>query len=324
MTQVLYSVLELSRGSVWKPSPALPPYLVATPGDPWPAGGDAYVVFTDTSGNQLSQINADSVTADAINFIATPDQVDPIPAGSNFEIFVDTDDGPTKIRYGTVVRREVEFLNSPATQEQSIALQFTDTFPTLGLRSNWVQFGSPIVGANPSLPNSVGPTPILLPGDALAAIRWGQELNSDTNRLKVRLIDHANNLPLLWYSYTNIIVAADARFTTGLMAQFIHSAAEGQTLRLGMLNGDPWNTTYTTPPLTQVVEPNSDYTVYYDSSVDTLNVYAGADLTPIASWQDDLHTVPHGPGYRHFGASFKCSQDNAGIQLSYIAAKDDV
>lgn len=324
MPQTIFSVLELSRGSTWEPSPALPPYLSATPGDPWPFFADAYVVFTDTSGGQLARFDADTVSPDAIRFIVAADQVDVIPAGANFEIFIDGDNGPVKIRYGKVVRREVEYPDSPATQAQTIPLQFTDTFPTLGLRSDWIKFGAPVVQGNGSFPNSVGPAQILLPGSALAAIRWAQELNSDTNRMKVRLLDHASSLPAAWYSYTTVIVAADARLTTGLAAQFIHDSTLGSILRLGTLNGSPYDVEYEAGPVAAVIPPNGDYGVYYDASGDTLGVYAGANTAPIASWTDDQHRTPHGPGYRHFGVSFKCSQLNSGIQLTYISAKDDV
>lgn len=324
MPQVLMSVITLSRGSVWNPSPALPPYLVATPGDPWPADGDAYIVFTDTSGGQLAQIYADTVTAEAINFIAGPDQVDPIPAGANFEIFVVGDDGPVKIRYGIVLRREVQFLDSPATQEQTVALQFTDTFPTLGLRSNWIKFDTPVVHSNGSLPNSVGVDPVLL-GESSAAMRWDQELNSDTVRMKVRLLDLHQTVLGSDFARTCAIVTADQRFTTGLAVEFFSSHQDSlATLRLCTLNGGPTSPTYVTAAVHNVIPDNGDYTVYYDASGDTISVYAGSDTTPIASWNDDLHRAPHGPGYRHFGVSWHNSQSNNGIQLTYIAAKDDV
>jgi hypothetical protein len=318
------SVLELSRGSVWKTHPALPPYLVATPGDPWSDGGSAYVVFTDTSGGQLDRIDADSVTADAITFLADPERVDPIPGGANFEIFIDTDDGPRKIRYGKVIRREVEYPDSPAIQQQSVALQFTDTFPTLGLRSNWIKLlGAPKVLSNAPLPNGVGPAQVLL-GEAKAAMRWDQELNHDTTRMKIRLLDRGNGTLLFDFAHTTAIVAADHRLTTGLAVRFTTSEAEGKVLRLCTLNGGPNNLTYMSAAIPHIIPDNGDYTIYYDASGDSLSVYAGTNTTPLASWTDDVHAIPHGPGYRHFGASWHNTQLNAGIMLTYISAKDDV
>jgi hypothetical protein len=323
MTQVLYSVLELSSGSVWKPHPALPPYLVATPGDPFPDGGDAWVVFTDTSGGTLATIYADSVTADAINFIADPSQVDPIPAGANFEIFVDSDDGPVKIRYGIVNRREVQFLDSPARQQQAVALQFADTFPTLGLRTDWIKIGAPIVHSNQPNPNGVGPAEVTF-GEATAGMRWAQELNSDTVRMKIRLFDWHNAGFPGNFAHCVAIVTADQRMTTGLAVDFSAGAVGGMNLHLCTLNGSPWDVTYRSDAVANTIPTNGDYTIYYDSSSDTLSVYKGNDTTPLVSWEDDVHIAPHGPGYRHFGAGWHNSQQNSGVQLTYIAAKDDV
>ena len=325
MTQTLMSVLELSRGSVFKPHPALPPYLVASPGDPWPAGGSAYVIFTDTAGGQLARIDADSVTAEAINFVAGPDVVDPIPGGANFEIFVDTDDGPDKIRYGKVIRREVEYPDSPAAQQQAVALQFTDAFPTLGLRTNWIKLlGTPKVRANTSLPNGVSPDQVLL-GEASAGMRWDQELNSDTTRMKIRLLDKHQGVLSADFAHFFAIVCADQRLTTGLAVEFFASHQDNvRTVRLCTLNGGPTAVTYETAAIANTIPDNGDYTVYYDESADAFALYSGTGATPIATWADEDHVVPHGPGYRHFGTAWHNSQINDGIELTYIAAKDDV
>lgn len=325
MTQVLYTVLELSRGSVWKTHPGLPPYLVATPGDPWPAGGSAWVVFTDTAGAELARIDADCVDADAIAFVAGPDEVDPIPSGANFEIFVDTDDGPRKIRYGVVVRREVEYFDAPARQQQAAALQFSDTFPTLGLRSNWIKLvGNPKPFANSPLPHGVGLDQVLL-GEAKGAMRWDQELNSDTARMKFRFYSKHNTFLGGDFAHLTAIFAADHRLSTGLAVRLSNSEATGGgALRLCTINGGPLNPQYVTGAQPIPLTDNADYTLYYDSSVDELHVYQGSDTEPFASWGDELHSQPHGPGYRHYGVSWHNSNATDGLRLTYIAAKDDV
>ncbi|AVJ50236.1 minor tail protein [Mycobacterium phage Mendokysei] len=321
--QTLMSVLELSRGSVWKPAPGLPPYLMAAPGQPWPAGSDAWVVFTDTSGSEIARIDADTVTAEQIQFVADSSVVDRIPAGANFELFVGTDDGPVKIRYGRVIRREVEYPDSPARQYQSSALQFTDPFPTLGLRSNWQQvLGRTKVTSLTPLPNGVGPGLVLL-GDARSAIRWDQEMNSDTCRVKVRLVNKYNSGWPNDYAGLFIIVCADQRMTTGLGVKF-YAGQQGVGVQLFTLNGGPINATARTGLIPHALPANGDFTLYYDHSVDRLTVAAGDDPTPIAYWSDDDHMLPHGPGYRHFGAAWHNSTLNQGIYLTYISAKDDV
>lgn len=324
--QTLMSVITLSRGSTWEPPPGLPPYLVPEPGSQFQDGASAHVEFTDSSGGLITSIDADHVTPDGIFFIATSDQVDVVPNGANFEIFIDGDNGPQKLRYGIVVRREVEFFDSPAKQEQSIALQFTDAFPTLGLRTDWRKVrGQPKVHDNGGNPNGVGP-PQVLTGEAVAAMLWSQELNSDTARMKFRILDQNNNTPLNNFGQLYGVVCADQRLTTGLAVEVRHGADHGRGVRLCTFKGGFGinQLTYVTSNIPVTFTVNQDFTIYYDSSVDTVYLFNGTDATPMASWIDDVHAMPHGPGYRSFGAAWHNSQVNDGIQLTYIAAKDDV
>ena len=136
MAESRMSAVMLSRGSRWNPLPWEHPYLGVDPGALWDVTAAASATFYDTSGAVITSIDG-AVTPTAITFDADPDQVDVIPAGANFEIFYTTTAGPTQIRYGKVVRREATFFQSPAVTTTFQPLQFTDTFPTLGLRSTW-------------------------------------------------------------------------------------------------------------------------------------------------------------------------------------------
>lgn len=114
-------------------------------GDTWPTGGSAsaYAVFTDTTGAVIATVDG-VVTAGAVLFQGIPHtSVDAIPAGANCEVFVtDADSNPYKIRYGRVVRRQVNFPNAFSATASQSALAFSDTFQRSALGNYWI----PVMG----------------------------------------------------------------------------------------------------------------------------------------------------------------------------------
>lgn len=303
----------LSSGSVWKPNPGEPPFLLPEVGTTWEAD-DAWVVFTDTSGGELATIYADTVTPQLISFVADNTTVDPIPQGANFEIFIDTDDGPVKIRYGKVLRREVEFPDAPAVQLQSIALNWIDTFPTLGLRSNWKAVSGRTKvydNSSRSQPNGVSAAAELL--FAKSAIRWDTPLNTDTVKSHVILLNQGQGK-------CNVIVCADQRFSTGLGVQFDSAANH---INLGIVTGPTTMTVEQTLASHMVVDLD-DYTITYDFVTATLAVYQGTSLSPLKTYTDVGGIVPHGPGYRYAGFSFDTGLlFQAGVEVATWQAKDN-
>jgi hypothetical protein len=311
--QTRNSIVLLSRGSTWNPLPYEPPYLMADPGLPWPAGSDVYTVFTDTSGGELATIYGD-VTADAISFQADLSEVDTIPHGANFETFLDTDDGLVKIRYGKVIRREVEYPNAPPVQVSNIALNYTDTFPTLGLRSNW----KAVKGRTKVYDNTSSSLPFGVSANAglfvaQSAIRWDAPLNTDTVKSHVVLLNQGAGK-------CQVLICADQRFTTGLAVEFSSSP---NYIRLGTVSG-PTTMTYQRPALTHTVADLNDYYITYDLVTKVLAVYQGTDLTPLDTWTDIGEVVPHGPGYRYAGFAFDTGfLFNPGVEVAGWQAKDN-
>ena len=314
MTQTRQSVVLLSRGSMWNPLPYEPPYLLADAGAPWPTDADAYTVFTDTSGGELTTLYADTVTADAITFTAQPDDVDLIPHGANFETFLDTDNGPVKIRYGKVTRREVEYPDAPAVQQASIALNYTDTFPTLGLRTNW----KAVKGRTKVYDNTAHSLPFGVSADASlfvaqSAIRWDSPLNTDTVKSHVVLLNQGQGK-------CQVIVCADQRYTTGLAVEF---DSVTNHIHMAIVTG-PTTVTYQSTALSHTVVDLNDYYVTYDFVTATLAVYQGTSLTPLTTWVDSLAVVPHGPGYRYAGFAFDTGLlFSPGIEVAGWQAKDN-
>lgn len=315
------SVVQLSRGADWNPRPQDPPYLLADYAHPWPDGGIAWAIFRDSSGGELLTVELD-VTPGAIQPYAENNLVEPIPAGANFEIFLEHAGGVDQIRHGKVIRKQAEFTNAPATQISNQALMFADTFPTLGLRSNWKAVdGRTKVHDNSafSLPNSVGPSfPALF---SKSAIRWDTPLNGDSARVRVTVIDPS---PISVQSKTTVILCADQRCTSFLAAQFQSSTVTGNN-KLRLVTGTgPYALTDRVTPITHNVVNGDGYTIVYDDLTRKLFIYEGEETTPLLSWQDTLGVMPHGPGYRYLAMAFEASLTplGRGVQVTGWQAQD--
>lgn len=323
MAELFASVVRLSSGASWNPRPDEPPYLLAEHGHPWPDKAGAWIVFSDTSGGELLTLDGE-VSPEAITFLADPDEVAGIAAGSRFEIFLETGDAIDKIRYGKVVRHEAPLTNSPATDTSYQLRSFVDSFPTLGLRSNWKAVdGRTTVHDNSglSLPHSVGPN-----FNALfqrSAIRWDTPLAGKTAKVRVTVIDPN---PITVSAKTAIILCADQRFTTYLAAVFESSLGSTNKLRLVTGSGDPYTWTDRTAPLSHDVVNNDDYTIVYDDLTAKLYIYQGENTTPLLSWTDNLGIAPHGPGYTYLGLAFQASLTplGPGVQVTGWQANDGI
>lgn len=314
------SVIRLSKGASWKPQPHEPPYLLPDPGTTWPDYSEARVVFSDTSGGELLTVDCD-VMPEGIYPDVDADVVDLIPAGARFEIFLETD-STDKIRYGKVVRHEAPLANPPATDVTNQLLKFTDTFPTLGLRSNWKTVsGRTSVHSNSglSLPNSVGPNLNAL--FSQSAIRWDTPLSGNSAKVHVTVIDPS---PVGFLAKCAVILCADQRFTTFLAAVFESSTGTNH-LRLVTGSG-PFTWTDRVTPVTHDVTNGNDYTIVYDDLTKKLFIYQGEDLTPLLSWTDSLGVVPHGPGYAYLGMAFQASLTplTPGVGITGWQAQDGI
>ncbi len=318
------TVIRLSSGADWYPRPDEPPYLIAEHGHPWPADGVVTIVFSETSGGELLTVDAPNVvvTPTDIQPFAPADLVDAIAAGARFEIFLQSAGRTQKIRWGKVIRHEAPLVNAPATQISNQALQFTDTFPVLGLRSNW----KPVDGRTKvydnkalGLPNSVGPN-----FDALfskSAIRWDTPLAGNSAKIHITVIDPS---PIVLQAKTTIVLCADQRFTTYMGIQ-LESSSGTNHLHLGTGTG-PYAFVDRAAPVKHDVINGDDYTIVYDELTDKLFIYQGEDTTPLTSWTDNLGVVPHGPGYTYTGMAFQSSLTplGRGVQVTGWQAKDGI
>lgn len=315
MPRLLETVVHLTRDGIW-------PWIIpAEGGEPWPDGATAHTRFMNSAGAQVADINAVEVTPEAIRFLAIPADVNDIPAGAKFETFVETPQGPLKIRYGTVIRPEAKFFDSPARAAQSTARLFTDSLQRTALGARW----EPVAGGTKlynnsaqSLATGMGPN-VGLFSNSPSAVRWHEQTLGDTIKVTFTIV-----MPTVFGATngkTTAVLCADQMFTTGLAVQV---DSVNNQLHLAMVNS-PTVLTYLGTAITNVPASNDAYTALYNHLTKTLAVYKGTSQTPLGTpWVDVDEVVPHGNGYRHTGFMFKPTSLETGPQVSGWAAKDEV
>lgn len=309
-----YAALTMSRGEQFQPPPLTPrSHGVGE----WPTPATVHTVFYDTAGGTIADI-AGTVTSTEITFDVDPAEVDIVPAGAHFETFVVTDDGKNhQIRYGQVIRKEAYFANRPATDTSAVALQFRDNFyARTGLvGSKWVPvLGKPTIfdNSDDGDPNGVGPHIALFVD---AAMRFYAPLNSDSITLSFNLLNPGAGK-------TGLVVCSNADMTSYLYAMY-ESGISNNYIHIGMGTG-PITMLDQVPTISHTVADNTNYKLRYDDLTKKLSLL-NADMTSeFGSWVDEDELVPHGPGYRYFGANWQASLLSSGIQITSISAQDGV
>ena len=321
MPKLREAVVTLTKGGIWAWR------IPADIGESWPDGAVAHTEFRNTSGAMLADIEASDVTAEAIMFLAQPADVESVPAGVPFETFIETDDGPLKIRYGIVQRHEARFFDAPTIVATDVPRMFEDTFQRTALGWRW----EPVTGphgstkiynnSGVSLPYGVGANVVLFHNDP-SAIRYYRPLQGDTAKITVTLLNTSAGK-------TGVVLCADINFISGLVVQF-DSTTGTDHINFGQLTG-PASVTYLGSPITHTIANNDAYTITQNDLTKVLSVYAGTDPSPgtlLGSWTDSGLVIPHGPGYRYLGFNFLPSGNflihEAGPEISGWAAKDDV
>lgn len=313
MPSLREQVVHLTKDGIW------PWAIPAEVGEPWP-DGDAHTRFMNSAGAQIADITATEVTPSFIRFLAQPEQVADIPAGAKFETFIETDDGPLKIRYGTVMRPEATFYNTPASTTM-VAKLFADSLQRSALGTKW----EPVYGstkmynnADDSLPYGVGPNTGLFSGTK-SAIRWHEQFSGDSIEASLTLIlppsRGGNN------GKTCYVLCADQNFTTGLAVEF--NSIDADTLRFARVTS-PTTVVYLAAAISDTIADHNNYRVRFTHLTKTLSVYKGTNLSPMSSWVDADDIMPHGNGYRHTGFMFSPTHRDTGPQVSGWSAKDAV
>lgn len=103
----LPQTLILSKGSVFYRD-------WSSDGADYPDGATTQIVFYSFDGTIITTVDG-TVTAKAVTYLITDlETLDAIPGGAQYELFVTTADGPYKLEYGFVLRRQAAVWNLAA------------------------------------------------------------------------------------------------------------------------------------------------------------------------------------------------------------------
>lgn len=314
MTLTRQDSVVLSRGSLWAKA------IVADPANPWPDTATARCEFRNTRGSLLAEVTGD-VTTTAISFKALPEVVDPVPAGAKFEVFLETADGPVKIRWGNVTRSEARFYDAPGEEVAAQARKFSDSFQRSAIGAKWeaVRGGCKIYdNSGQSLARGLGPNTGLFSNQP-AALRHYRQLGGDSFEFSfstvMPTVFGANN------GKTTIVGDADLGFTTGIGVEV---DSINNKLNLARITS-PTSVAYLGSPINNTAVSNDLYTVRYNHLTKMLAVYKGTATSPLGTpWEDTADLIPHGNGYRYAGFLFRPTFLETGPQISGWEAKDSV
>ncbi len=313
---VLGSVV-LSRNAVWKHVYTLPH------GMEFPLGTEARVVFTDRAGGDLGEFYAD-MGATSATWIVEPDDFSPIPAGSNFEMFIELPDGTFKIRYGRVVRRDPSFPLSPTNSARFEAAMFEDLLQRDMVGPYWTnKSGAVAMHALDGTPanwgmavrNLAGFLPLTLWENA--AVLWYAPVRSDTVEITVGLQDGGDG-------DCTIVLCSNYTMTNWMGIRFHDGMGSGDEIR-AVVGNSPLTMSAQGTGYSHIVPDNGNlYTIRYSLPSNKVSVYIGSNLTPVLEWTDSSHLVTHGMGHRYVGAVWNGSFATPGPIMYYWKAKDDV
>ncbi|MFM8798742.1 MAG: hypothetical protein ACKODT_07280 [Fluviibacter sp.] len=278
------------------------------------------LVFTDRSGGQYVEPLDGEISSDlsSMTWLLDPETVNTIPAGANFEVFINVDGYDYKVRYGRVIRREVSFpLNPVGPQSVSPPLMYEDQLQRSQVGPRWIAKKGRI-----SMHKPVGDPEYALAGKnaVSAAALWYAPTQSDTVEMTVGLCGGGAG--------TTVIVLSSNYAMTSFMGVRFHEPGILGAGDIKIVSGQsPTSLTIQGSPYTNVTIPNDGafYTIRYSLPLNTLSVYSGSDIsTPILQWEDTSGLVRHGAGYRYSGATFNGTLLTTGPLLYYWKVKDVV
>lgn len=314
------SSLILTRGGVFKHS-YRPPGGLSFADDV-----EGWIVFTDRAGGvyEGSPFRGEG-SASGVEWAIPSDQVDHIPSGANFEVFVVADDLTHKVQFGRVVRKEVQFPLNPLTQE-SAPLMYEDDLQRSLVGSRWVaKYGRVAMHQPPGAPdwgmgarNNLQLAGIGVTLFAQAATLWYAPTQSDTIEISVGLCDGGDG-------DTTIVLCSNYSMTSFLGVRFHDAFGAGDNIQV--VTGTAWNSLTTQGSSYSHIVPDNGtiYTIRYSLPLNKVSIWTGPPSGgPVKEWTDVSNVVNHGAGFRYAGAIFSSSFTQAGPLMYYWKLKDAV
>ncbi|AOT22885.1 hypothetical protein SEA_ZAKAI_26 [Mycobacterium phage Zakai] len=310
--EAVLSTIPMSRGSGFKYE------LRGKPGDYWPESGTAYVVFYESTGAVIATLEG-TVKPELLLFEAEPTEIEFIPHGAGFELFVTPDETgvPVMVRYGTVTRREVRFPDAPATDVSDTALLYVDDMQRTILGPRWRKVGGKAaiyddwISLHPK--RAIGPDFIFFDR---AAVLWFAPLNLDSVTVNVNIVNAGAGK-------STVVLASDYNMTSWLGVQF----------ETGISN-NKWHIVVGHSPqgddyeIKASVDANSDNgnnaLIKFNHAARQITAFRNNGTTPILTWTDEAESLPIGDGFRYTGFSWISSLAARGVCFYDWWAKDGV
>jgi len=331
-TEPSLGTMVLTRMGAWKYTYFLPR------GMEFPPGTEAYVLVTNRAGSELATIEG-VVDADKVIFTAPAGDTDHVPNGSNFEMFIVLpDEGPIKVRYGRVIRREPRFPLSPLSTDEFVAAMYEDKFNRNEVGDRWVpKYGRPgmhpLVGVSASQFGMAARNAADIFGQGLSlwqstAVLWYAPLRSDTVEIKVGLATQPG-----WFGNTGdgtaiIVLASNYNMKNWLGIRFYDAGLITPQNGISVVTGTgPTQFTIQGPTYAHTVPTSGQlYTIRYTYPDNTVRVWIGEEAsgTPVVQWEDTTNLVTHGEGNRYVGGVWIGSAIHPGPCLWYWKAMDDL
>lgn len=305
--------LALNRGN-----PATWGYTLGQ-GQQFPASTTANLTLTNSYGQTIGTWEG-YTTEGAIIFDETSAVADAIPAGTAWQLYIDTDGISRLHAQGTVIRSEAPYPDAPPQSSEYDGVRYQYAFGTPGFLYDpaWrILVGQPRVYNNSarSLPNACA-SGSLTGGDFVlfgkSAMLYFAPLQTDAVRLTYNTIRNNAN------SNGTLITIINSNYDATNWAGFRHR----QVFGIGTWNPDTIDIVVGSGPLTYVTKAtftgdtanNTYYTGEYNPLTNTYTIWRGT--TQIKQWTDSTNIVNHGPGERYVGFAFEGDIINSGVQVS--------
>lgn len=284
-------------------------------------GTDAWLTFQNSYGQTIATWEVQDIANGDLHFFAEKDAANLIPAGTNWTLTVDLNDGnsPRLYMQGTVIRAEAPFPNAPGLNVNP-AVQYSYSFGTPGFLYDpaWrIISGRPYVYDNSGagLPNAVAGGSLLTTGEFLPFVfmLYYAPLMTDNVRFTYQTVGSGQGVAavILTSSYDarNFVSVSHANIGGGSVS-----------IRTGTGVGSVGDVQASVTRATA----HETFTASYNGASNTYAVYAGTNTTPIVSWTDNSDFMPHGPGQRYIGLAFQSELFSPGVEICNWYAGDDI